>query len=82
MKLSIGTVIHHVFGYAIMFGLGGVFVELLEDVAFREIDSEEPLVNSSFRTKRSVDPESRAYHSVAYWIPVPDRARHDVRTPE
>jgi len=29
----------------------------------------EPLINSSFRARRSGDPESGCYDSIAYWIP-------------
>ena len=44
-EIIIGTVIDDVFGHAIMFGLGGVFVEVLEDVTFRicPVDKKEAL---------------------------------------
>jgi len=44
-EIIIGTVIDDVFGHAIMFGLGGIFVEVLEDVSFRicPIDKKEAL---------------------------------------
>jgi len=44
-EIIIGTVIDDVFGHAIMFGLGGIFVEVLEDVTFRicPVDKKEAL---------------------------------------
>jgi len=32
-------------------------------------DTKEALINSSFRTQRSGDPESMCYASRTYWIP-------------
>ena len=35
LEVIVGTVVDEVFGQSIMFGLGGIFVELLDDVVFR-----------------------------------------------
>lgn len=44
-EVIVGTVVDAVFGPTVMFGLGGIFVELLEDVTFRvcPIDKKEAL---------------------------------------
>jgi acyl-CoA synthetase (NDP forming) len=44
-EVIIGTVVDDIFGPAIMFGLGGIFVEVLRDVTFRicPIDKDEAL---------------------------------------